>query len=118
MYTKLFKIYTRGIHNSNTGSAQLFRVRAHAGRSSLCRWACTLRSRSSHGAEGRLSSRRSLPERMRVARGRKGGVRPVLPEASTASISSNAVCTMLCSSAQNMREGGLLSWAGAEIRVG
>jgi hypothetical protein len=45
-------------------------------------------------------------------------VRPVLPEASTASISSNAVCTMLCSSAQNMREGGLLSWAGAEIRVG
>eukprot|EP00321_Phaeocystis_globosa_P019196 CAMPEP_0118809740 /NCGR_PEP_ID=MMETSP1162-20130426/507_1 /TAXON_ID=33656 /ORGANISM="Phaeocystis Sp, Strain CCMP2710" /LENGTH=149 /DNA_ID=CAMNT_0006739203 /DNA_START=83 /DNA_END=533 /DNA_ORIENTATION=- len=30
----------------------------------------------------------------------KGGVRPVRPEASTASISSNAVCTMLCSSCE------------------
>jgi hypothetical protein len=104
MYTQLDKMYTRA-----QGLAQLSRLRAPW--SSLCRCACTLRSRSSHGAEGRFSSRRSLPERMRVVRGRKGGVWPVRPEASTASISSNAVCTMLCSSAHQHAGGSRGGWA-------
>lgn len=115
MYTQLVKIYTMSMYNSHTGCGQLFRLRV--GWSSLCRRACTLRSRSSHGAPlGRLSSRRSLPERTRVARGRKGGVRPVRPEASTASISSNAVCTMLCSSAQQAGEerGWAIAGRGAD----